>query len=102
MGQQKVLNHDMLRDWVARILEYHPKVIHKPGKLMAIPDALSCQYVGYHDKATSKDYVTCWFEELVDLGQSSSGKAHILLRQNDILEKIELISEPEIRDIPPI
>ena len=38
----------------------------------------------------------------MDLGQSSSGKTHILSRQNDILEKIELISEPEIRDIPPI
>ena len=34
--------------------------------------------------------------------QSSSGKAHILLRQNDILEKIELISELEIHNISPI
>ena len=68
-GQQKVPNHDMLCDWVAQILEYHPKVIHKPGKLMAIPDALSHQYVGYHDKATSKDYVTHWFEELVSSGR---------------------------------
>ena len=92
----------MLYDWIAWILEYHPKVIHKPRKLMVIPDALSHQYVGYHNKATSKDYMTCWFEELVDLKQSSSGKTHIFLRQNNILEKIKLISEPEICNISSI
>jgi len=30
----KIPEHAMLRDWVARTLEYNPLVIHKPGKLM--------------------------------------------------------------------
>ena len=30
-----------LRNWVARLLHFNPKVLHKPGKAMAIPDALS-------------------------------------------------------------
>ena len=30
-----------LRNWVARLLHYNPKVLHQPGKAMAIPDALS-------------------------------------------------------------
>ena len=27
-----------LRNWVARLLHFNPKVLHKPGKAMAIPD----------------------------------------------------------------
>ena len=38
----------------------------------------------------------------MDLEQSSSGKTHIFSRQNDILEKIELINKPEIHDISSI
>ena len=36
-----------LRNWVAQVLHFRPKVIHKPGTMMAIPDALSRHYVTY-------------------------------------------------------
>ena len=36
-----------LRDWVARLLHYQLRVVHKPGCMMAIPDALSHHYVTY-------------------------------------------------------
>ena len=36
-----------LRNWVAQVLHFQPKVIHKPGTMMAIPDALSRHYVTY-------------------------------------------------------
>ena len=38
-----------LRDWLSRILHFNPKVVHKPGKLMAIPDALSRHFVAYSE-----------------------------------------------------
>ena len=34
-----------LRNWVARLLHYNPKVLHRPGLAMAIPDALSRAHV---------------------------------------------------------
>jgi transposase InsO family protein len=40
----------MLRDWTARIAEYNPKIVHRPGRLMLIPDALSrVHYSAYCD-----------------------------------------------------
>jgi hypothetical protein len=36
-----LMARSMLRDWTARIAEYNPKIIHKPGRFMLIPDALS-------------------------------------------------------------
>ena len=34
-----------LRNWVARLLHYNPKVLHRPGSTMAIPDALSRAHI---------------------------------------------------------
>ena len=34
-----------LRNWVARLLHYNPKVLHRPGSTMAIPDALSQAHI---------------------------------------------------------
>ena len=49
----------MLHDWVAQTLEYNSLIIHKPGKLMAIPDVLSRHFIGYKDnKDEKKDYMT--------------------------------------------
>ena len=36
-----------LRSWVARLLYFQPKLVHRPGKMMAIPDALSRHYISY-------------------------------------------------------
>ena len=36
-----------LRSWIARLMYFQPKLVHRPGKLMAIPDALSRHFVNY-------------------------------------------------------
>jgi hypothetical protein len=51
---QNIPEHIKLCDWAARIMQYNVKMMHKPGKLMAIPDALSrCHIVQY---AMDQDY----------------------------------------------
>ena len=37
--------------WIARLLHYSPRLLHKPGKMMAIPDALSRSghFVSYYE-----------------------------------------------------
>ena len=44
-----------LKAWVARMLEYCPRVVHKPGKLMAIPDALSRMHMAAYCSQTVND-----------------------------------------------
>jgi hypothetical protein len=39
--KKQIPNHIMLQDWAARILQFNPRLIHKPGKEMVFPDALS-------------------------------------------------------------
>ena len=41
-----------LKAWVARMLKYCPRVVHKPGKLMAIPDALSRMHMAAYCSQT--------------------------------------------------
>ena len=50
-GSTKIPEHISLRDWIARILHYSPKLIHRPGKMMAIPDSLSRHYLFYSSEA---------------------------------------------------
>ena len=44
-----------LKAWVARMLKYCPRVVHKPGKLMAIPDALSRMHMAAYRSQTVND-----------------------------------------------
>ena len=44
-----------LKAWVARMLKYCPRVVHKPGKLMAIPDALSRMHMAAYCSQTVND-----------------------------------------------
>jgi transposase InsO family protein len=53
-GTTKMPEHVSLRDWAARILQYNPRIVHKPGKEMLIPDALSRHYLKY---STEKEEV---------------------------------------------
>ena len=95
----------MLHDWVAQTLEYNPLIIHKPGKLMAIPDVLSRHFVGYKDnKDEKKDYMTNCFEKIIDLLLDEMSKSRAMSRQKDILEKIEAIdsSPDQIFDLPEV
>ena len=44
-----------LKAWEARMLKYCPRVVHKPGKLMAIPDALSRMHMAAYCSQTVND-----------------------------------------------
>jgi hypothetical protein len=60
---QNIPEHIKLHDWAARIMQYNVKMMHKPGKLMAIPDALSrCHIVQY---AMDQDYKVLKFKDLI-------------------------------------
>ena len=56
----------VLRDWVARLLHYEPQLVHKPGKLMAIPDTLSRHYAIYQP-IPDKDKHTEALQEMLDV-----------------------------------
>ena len=45
----------MIRDWTARIMEENPKLVHRPGKLMVIPDALSRVHYAMYTKETQQE-----------------------------------------------
>ena len=64
---------------------------------MAIPDVLSRHFVGYKDnKDEKKDYITNCFKKIIDLMLNKTSKSRAMLRQKDILEKIEAIdSSPD-------
>ena len=44
-----------LKNWIARLLYFSPRVIHKPEKAMAIPDALSQHYLVYQPPVEDSD-----------------------------------------------
>ena len=54
-SKEHIPQNRMLRDWVARILNYGVTIKHKPGKLMAIPDALSRNFVKYDKYITDEN-----------------------------------------------
>jgi len=61
-GSKKIPEHIILRDWIAKMLHYTPRLLHHPGRLMAIPDALS-HYVVYcpeepDDETPSWDHIS--------------------------------------------
>ena len=98
-------NHKMLCNWIARILQYNICVIHKPGKLMAIPDALSCHYTTY-DTEMETDEITNIFKDMVETvvktGNSETNKS--LNKQSDLLQRLNFLEEqnahiPEIKTI---
>ena len=72
---------------------------------MAIPDALSRHFVGYKDnKDEKKDYMTNCFEKIIDLVLDEMSKSKAMLRQKNILEKIEAIdsSPDQTFDLPEV
>ena len=98
-------NHKMLCDWITRILQYNVHVIHKPGKLMAISDVLSCHYATY-DIETETDEITNIFKDMVETavktGNSETNKS--LDKQSDLLQRLDFLEEqnthiPEIKTI---
>ena len=96
----KIPEHVSLRDWVARILQYSPKILHKPGRLMAIPDALSRHYAVYAND--DKDYEDELLGSLVNTALENRADPTLSLRiQDDLLSKITQREEDE-GDVPPI
>ena len=81
-------------------MEYNVKVIHKPGRLMAILDALSRHYVAY-DTKEKPEQLTETFAAMVQMA-TESGDCQIqdiLNKQNDILAKISQ-KEEQNKSIP--
>jgi transposase InsO family protein len=104
-GSQNIPDHAMLRDWIAITLEYSPLVVHKPGTLMAIPDALSRHFAVYEleekDKEPEEPSASI-FRDLVETTNSKESLPVILDKQADILKRIEDIDHlpaeiPQIR-----
>ena len=98
-------NHKMLCDWITRILQYNVCVIHKPSKLIAIPDTLSHHYAIY-DTETETDEITNIFKDMVETavktGNSETNKS--LNKQFDLLQRLNFFEEqnayiPEIKTI---
>ena len=87
-------NHKIFCDWIARILQYNICVIHKPGKLMAIPDALSHHYATY-DTETETDEITNIFKNMVETavktGNSETNKS--LDKQSDLLQRLNFLEK---------
>jgi hypothetical protein len=99
-GATKIPEHVSLRDWVARILQFSPKILHKPGRLMAIPDALSRHYAVYAND--DKDYQDELLGSLVQTALVNRDNSTLSLeRQNDLLIRITPL-EPEEENVPPI
>jgi hypothetical protein len=96
----KIPEHVSLRDWVARILHYNPRILHKPGKLMSIPDALSRHYAVYsNDDADSEDRL---LGSLITAAlQNRDNPIQSLQEQEDLLKKITP-RESFDGDVPPI
>ncbi len=72
----------MIRDWTARIMEDNPKIVHRPGKLLVIPDALSRVHYAVYLEGLEKE----------------SGDHHLMGSANMILAKedwFEMEVEPK-------
>ena len=87
-------NHKMLCNWITRILQYNVYVIHKPGKLMAIPDAFSHHYTTY-DTEMETDEITNIFKDMVETAvktkNSETNKS--LDKQSDLLQRLNFLEE---------
>jgi hypothetical protein len=92
-GSTKIPDHAMLRDWIARVLQFEPTILHKPGKLMAIPDALSRHYVSYDDDKPDK--ITRAFRDILASALQPEAQELILSKQDDILARIAAMDVPE-------
>ena len=83
-GTTKVPEHVALRNWVARILHFTPRMVHKPGKMMAIPDALSRHYLTYHSQ--EKDPEVELLGSLVTTAlQNQANTTKVLEEQHELL-----------------
>lgn len=83
----KIPNIDQLRDWVARLLHYQPRVVHKPGRMMAIPDALSRHYVEYLNEDVN-DSGTSFLGSLIDEALKHKKPQGSLEAQADLIAKL--------------
>ena len=93
--------------WITRLLHYSPRLLHKPGKLMAIPDALSRSsrhYVEYKE-SDSQDVKINLLEKMVQNALQNATQPDITLRkQGNMLDDYAVSEEqwdenlPQLRD----
>ena len=87
-----------LRDWVSRLMQYNPKLLHKPGKMMAIPDALSRHYVAYAENE-KMDAATDLLGELVLMAEKYAHDQQISLKVQENLLKNSPLDDETPMDI---
>ena len=91
-----------LRSWLARMLHYQPKLVHKPGKLMAIPDALSRHYVEYLIYDKDSERIEDSAEVLGSMIRTAWESRYIpnqgLRMQDDLLKKLPTTEVDEFKD----
>ena len=91
-----------LRSWLARMLHYQPKLVHKPGKLMAIPDALSRHYVEYLIYDKDSERIEDSAEILGSMIRTAWESRYIpnqgLRMQDDLLKKLPTTEVDEFKD----
>ena len=83
-------------------MEYNVRVIHKPGRLMAIPDALSRHYVAYDIEEKPEQSIET-FAAMVQMAIESGDCQiqDILNKQNNLLAKISQKEEQD-KSIPDV
>ena len=91
-----------LRSWLARMLHYQPKLMHKPGKLMAIPDVLSRHYVEYLIYDKDSERIEDSAEILGSMIRTAWESRYIpnqgLRMQDDLLKKLPTTEVDEFKD----
>jgi hypothetical protein len=106
---ETVTSHRMLKDWTARILEFDPKIVHRPGRLMLIPDALSRIHYAAYDTSKEEAHVLVvaprFEDEIPSICTASCGLraerySSIMNMPSDYLERTQTIDIPDIRTFP--
>ena len=87
-----------LRNWMARLLHFRPRLMHKPGTLMAIPDALSRHFIVYKantcEPSTPSD--TDILGHMIHSACTSAGTLENSLKiQDNLLDRLPAFEDDE-------
>ena len=89
---------NIMRMWIARLLEYQVRLMHKPGKMMVIPDALSrskhlIQYAEEKKDELKENIVKDMIDKAIEYQRKKDKKAEDT--NDDLLEKMIPLAEEE-------
>jgi hypothetical protein len=105
-GVKTIPDHVMLRDWAAKILQYNPRIIHKPGREMLIPDALSRHFIahdttkGLYGGDPHHETLAKMIDVAVKLKNKSIALHEVASQQSSIIKSSKL-TEYALEDLAP-